>query len=102
MSDSQFLLKVFAAAFATVGIEEFIKNFLKVQKTWIYALLMIPLSIGSYFSVEMLPLWVIGGLLTIGSVQISYQTIVQGFKAIIKGVVSKINDTKSQGGDENV
>ena len=101
MIDSQFLLKVFTAAFATVGIEEFIKNFLKVQKTWIYALLMIPLSIGSYFSVEMLPLWVIGGL-TIGSVQISYQTIVQGFKAIIKGVVSKINDTKSQGGDENV
>ena len=55
MIDSQFLLKVFAAAFATVGIEEFIKNFLKVQKTWIYALLMIPLSIGTYISVEMLP-----------------------------------------------
>ena len=60
MIDSQFLLKVFTAAFATVGIEEFIKNFLKTKKTWVYALLMIPLSIGSYFSVEVLPMWVIG------------------------------------------
>ena len=100
MIDSQFLLKVFTAAFATVGIEEFIKNFLKTKKTWVYALLMIPLSIGSYFSVEVLPMWVIGGLLTIGCVQISYQTIVQGFKTIIENLARRIGSGDK--GAENV
>ena len=100
MIDSQFLLKVFTAAFATVGIEEFIKNFLKTKKTWVYALLMIPLSIGSYFSVEVLPMWVIGGLLTIGCVQISYQTIVQGFKVIIENLARRIGSGDK--GAENV
>lgn len=100
MIDSQFLLKVFTAAFATVGIEEFIKNFLKTKKTWVYALLMIPLSIGSYFSVEVLPMWVIGGLLTIGCVQISYQTIVQGFKVIIENLARRIDSGDK--GAENV
>ncbi len=100
MIDGQFLLKVLAAAFATVGIEEFIKNFLKTKKTWVYALLMIPLSIGSYFSAEVLPMWVIGGLLTIGCVQISYQTIVQGFKAIIKNLARRIGSGDK--GAENV
>lgn len=98
MIDSQFLLKVFTAAFATVGIEEFIKNFLKAKKTWVYALLMLPLSVACYFSVERLPLWVIGSLLTIGCVQICYQTIVQGFKAVIEGLSNKIKDK----GAENV
>ena len=96
MIDSQFLLKVFTAAFTTVGIEEFIKNFLKTKKTWVYALLMIPLSIGSY----LLPMWVIGGLLTIGCVQISYQTIVQGFKAIIENLARRIGSGDK--GAENV
>ena len=100
MIDSQFLLKVFTAAFTTVGIEEFIKNFLKTKKTWVYALLMIPLSIGSYFSVEVLPMWVIGGLLTIGCVQISYQTIVQGFKTIIENLARRIGSGDK--GAENV
>lgn len=100
MIDSQFLLKVFTAAFATVGIEEFIKNFLKTKKKWVYALLMIPLSIGSYFSVEVLPMWIIGGVLTIGCVQISYQTIVQGFKIIIKNLARRIGSGDK--GAENV
>ena len=97
MIDGQFLLKVFVAAFATVGVEEFVKNFLKTEKTFVYALLMLPLSVACYFSVECLPLWVIGGLLTVGCVQISYQTIVQGFKAIIEGFANKIKD-KDLGG----
>lgn len=90
MIDEQFFLKVLAAAFATVGIEEYLKNFIKTDRTIVYALLMIPLSVGSYFSAEKLPMWIIGSLLTIGCVQISYQTIVQGFKAITKGLTDKI------------
>ncbi len=92
MINSQFLLRVIVAAFATVGIMEFIKNFLKTSKTWIYAILMIPLSVGCYVSVELLPFAVIGSLLTIGSVQLCYQTLVQGFKAIISNVTSKVKD----------
>ena len=91
--NTQFLLRVIVAAFATVGIMEFIKNFLKTSKSWIYAVLMIPLSVGCYVSVELLPLAVIGSLLTVGSVQLCYQTLVQGFKAIIKNVTSKIENT---------
>lgn len=92
MIGSEFLIRVFVAAFATVGIMEFVKNFFKTGKTWIYALFMIPLSIGCYYSVEVLPLWVIGGLLTVGCVQISYQTIVQGFKVIIEGLSNRLKD----------
>ena len=92
MIDMQFLAKVFAASFATVGIEEYIKNFLKTEKTLVYAILMAPLAVGSYFSVEKLPLWVTGGLLTIGCVQIAYQTIVQGFKAVIENFADKLKD----------
>ena len=75
-------------------------SYLLSGKTWVYALLMIPLSIGSYFSVEVLPMWVIGGLLTIGCVQISYQTIVQGFKAIIENLARRIGSGDK--GAENV
>ncbi|MBQ2552998.1 MAG: hypothetical protein II563_09170 [Treponema sp.] len=87
--NSQFVLKVFVAAFATVGVEEFLKNFIKTEKTFIYAVLMIPLAVGCYFAIEALPVWVIGSLLTIGCVQICYQTIVQGFKTAIKGLSHK-------------
>ena len=94
--DSQFVLKVFVAVFATVGIEEFVKNFIKTEKTIIYAILMIPLSLGCYFAVEKLPTWVIGSLLTIGCVQIAYQTVVQGFKAIVEVVINKIKGKETE------
>ena len=45
-------------------------------------------------------MWVIGGLLTIGCVQISYQTIVQGFKAIIENLARRIGSGDK--GAENV
>lgn len=90
MIDSQLLLKVFIASFATVGIEEYAKNFLKTEKTFVYALLMLPLAVMCYFAAEKLPVWVIGSLLTVGCVQVCYQTIVQGFKALIEGFSSKL------------
>ena len=99
MIDSQFLLKVFVATFATVGFEEFIKNFLKTERTWIYAILMFPLSVASFLSVDRLPLWIIGSILTVGCVQICYQTVVQGFKAVIEGLLDRI---KNKGVEENV
>ncbi len=87
---TQFFLRVLVASFATVGIEEFLKNFIKTKKTTLYAFLMIFLSVANYLAVELLPPYVIGSILTIGSVQLCYQTLVQSFKAIIKNVSNKI------------
>lgn len=106
MINMEFLLKVMAALFATVGIEEYIKNFLKPKnKVW-YAVLMLPLSVGCYVVVELLPLWVIGSILTVGGVQLSYQTLVQGFKAIIESTTNKIKgsnvNVKESGEGQNV
>lgn len=100
MIDVQFLLKVLVASFATVGLMETAKNFWKTEKKVWYAVAMVPLSISSYFSVEVLPMWIIGGLLTIGCVQISYQTIVQGFKTIIENLARRIGSGDK--GAENV
>ena len=90
MIDSQFVRNVLTASFATVGIMEVAKNFFRTERTWIYALAMLPLAVVCYFAVEKLPPWIIGGLLTVGCVQICYQTIVQGFKAAIGGLAKKI------------
>ena len=100
MIDVQFLLKVLVASFATVGLMETAKNFWKPEKKVWYAVAMVPLSIGSYFAVEVLPMWIIGGVLTIGCVQISYQTIVKGFKIIIKNLARRIGSGYK--GAENV
>lgn len=102
MINTQFLLKVLVAAFATVGVEEVIKNFWKTDKKIWYAVIMIPLAVGCYVCTELLPIWVIGSLLTVGSVQLCYQTLVQGFKAIIENATNKIKNTDLKEGGENV
>ena len=56
MLDVQFMLRVLAASFATVGVVEAIKNFWKTERKIFYAVLMIPLSCACYVSVELLPL----------------------------------------------
>jgi hypothetical protein len=96
----QFALQVIVAALATVGIEEFIKNFMKNVKTIWYAVLMLPLSIGCFCAVNLLPTYVIGSLLTIGSVQLCYQTLIQGFKSVVTKITDKIES--STGSAKNV
>lgn len=98
MIDLQFLLKILAASFATVGIIETLKNFWKAKNNVWYAVLMIPFAIGCYLAAELLPIWVIGALLTVGSVQICYQTLVQGFKTIIESAKNKIANANLKGG----
>lgn len=104
MLDVQFMLRVLAASFATVGVVEAIKNFWKTERKIFYAVLMIPLSCACYVSVELLPLFVIGSVLTIASVQLCYQTLVQGFKAIIESMTNKIKGSgvASESGEDNV
>lgn len=85
------ILKVIIASFSTVGLMEYLKNFLKTEKTWLYSLLMPLFAIGCYLACEYLPVGVIGGLLTVGCVQLDYQVIVQGFKKAINKTINKID-----------
>lgn len=80
----EIIKNVFIASFATVGIVETAKNFIKTEKKWIYALVMIPMAIGCYAASVLAPSWVIGGLLTVGVTQLGYQTIVQVLNNFIK------------------
>lgn len=83
------ITKVALAGFGAVGLLEWIKNFFKFKKTWIWALIMPFVGVGCFAAVNYLPVAVIGGILTVGVVQLNYQVIVQGFKAIIKALLSK-------------
>lgn len=86
------ILKVIISSFSTVGIVEYLKNFIKTEKKWIYSLIMPVIAIGCYLACEYLPIGVIGAILTVGCVQLDYQVIVQGFKKAIDKSVDKIGD----------
>lgn len=90
MMNDNFLLKIIVASFATVGLEEYLKNFLKPKNKKWYAIIMLPLAVMCYVATAVLPQEVIGSVLTIGGVQLCYQTFVQGFKSIIDNITNKI------------
>lgn len=91
------VMKIVVAGFGAVGIEEYIKNFLPSKKSRWWALIMLPLSIGCFFAVHCLPLPVIGSVLTVGAVQIAYETLIQGFRAVIERVGGKARDDAGRG-----
>lgn len=86
------IMKIVIAGFGVVGIEEYLKNFLPEKRSKWWALIMLPLSVGSFFAVQYLPLSVIGSILTIGGVQLAYETLIQGFRAVIDRVGGKVKD----------
>lgn len=98
MEIENLLQNVVVAAFATVGLIEFLKNFIKVEKKWIYALLMIPISALCFFFCITEKEWGIGAMLTVGITQLCYQTIVQ----TMQGLVKKIIGNKVTGVDANM
>lgn len=80
---------VVISSLATVGLVEYIKNFIKPKnKVW-YAVIMLPVSILCYFCTDVLPETVIGGILTIGCVQLCYQTLIQGFQTMVTTITGK-------------
>lgn len=97
-------IKIGLAGFGAVGVMEWLKNFFKFKKTWVYALVMPVFAVGCYAAVHFLPPYVIGAILTVGVVQLNYQVIIQGFKAVIKALLSKaganINDNEDNSGDK--
>lgn len=91
MDYTEIVKNIIFAAIATVGLEEWLKNFIKTDKTWIYALIMMPLSVGSYCVCEYCPPAIIGSVITIGVVQICYQLIIQLLKKMIINKFDKTN-----------
>lgn len=93
MIDGAFLVKVVAAAFAAVGIEEWLKNFFSM-KAVVAALIMLPLAVGCFCAAELLPPAALGSLLTVGAVQLCYETLVQGFRAVIERISRKLEERR--------
>lgn len=84
-----YFLKALISALAGVGVMEWLKNFIKTEKTWIYSLIMPFIAVGCFCSIEYLPIGVFGSIMTIGIMQIDYQLLVQGIQKVVK---SKITD----------
>lgn len=95
---SKLIMKILIASFGAAGIIEYLKNFIKTNKSWVYSLIMPVVAVGCYCASEYLPVSVIGSIMTIGCVQLNYQVIVQGFQKITKAMISKIdtNTNKSE------
>ena len=95
---ASYIIKAVISAFAGVGLMEWLKNFIKTEKTWIYSLIMPVIAIGSFCSIEYLPIGVFGSFMTIGIMQVNYQLLIQGIQKVVK---SKINSlSKSEVEDE--
>lgn len=90
MNISELFMQIGIASFAATGFMEWLKNFLKFKNTVWYAILMPLVAIGCYFAIDKLPPIVIGCILTLGTVQLNYQLIVQSFKKIIETIVNKM------------
>lgn len=99
MINIEFLMKIIVACFATVGLEEYVKNFFKPKNKVCYAVIMLPLSVLCYASLSLLPVEVIGSILTVGGVQLCYQTFIQGFKLIAKNIAHQIKTNDLSVGD---
>lgn len=83
-----YIVKGIFSAFAGVGLMEWLKNFIKTEKTWVYSLIMPVVAVGCFCAIEYLPIGVFGSIMTVGIMQINYQLLIQGIQKIIK---SKIN-----------
>ena len=89
-----YFLKAVISALAGVGLMEWIKNFIKTEKTWIYSIIMPVIAIGCFCSIEYLPIGVFGSIMTIGIMQINYQLLIQGIQKIVKSKIGKIAESE--------
>lgn len=87
----ELLGEIIMAAFAAVGLEEWLKNFLPKNRK-LGAAIMLPLAAGCFFAARHLPTAAIGSALTVGSVQLCYETLIQGFRALVERAQGKIRD----------
>lgn len=89
-----YVLKAVISAFAGVGLMEWLKNFIKTKKTWVYSLIMPLVAVGCFYSIEYLPIGVFGSTLTVGIMQVNYQLLIQGIQKITKSKIDSIAKTE--------
>lgn len=87
-----YFIKAVISALAGVGVMEWLKNFIKTEKTWIYSIIMPFIAVACFCSIEYLPIGVFGSIMTIGIMQIDYQLLVQGIQKIVKSKIKMISD----------
>lgn len=91
---ASYFLKALISALAGVGLMEWLKNFIKTEKTWIYSLLMPFIAVGCFCSIEYLPIGVFGSIMTIGIMQIDYQLLVQGIQKVVKSKITSLSKSE--------
>ena len=89
-----YFIKAIISALAGVGLMEWLKNFIKTEKTWIYSAIMPVIAIGCFLSIEYLPIGVFGSIMTIGIMQVDYQLLIQGIQKIVKSKITKIAESE--------
>lgn len=90
-------LQVIVSAFGAAGLIEFLKNFIKTDKKIVYAIIMPPITVGCFLATYYLSPVVIGSVIAIGTVQLNYQIIIQGFAKLVTKSVDKISDKSLEG-----
>ena len=90
----EYFIKAIISALAGVGLMEWLKNFIKTEKTWIYSIIMPVIAVVCFCSIEYLPIGVFGSIMTIGIMQIDYQLLVQGIQQIVKSKLKKISESE--------
>ncbi|MBO7692556.1 MAG: hypothetical protein J6W16_07330 [Methanobrevibacter sp.] len=91
---ASYFLKAVISALAGVGVMEWLKNFIKTEKTWIYSLIMPFVAVGCFCSIEYLPIGVFGSIMTIGIMQIDYQLLVQGIQKVVKSKITSLSKSE--------
>ena len=90
----EYFIKAIISALAGVGLMEWLKNFIRTEKTWIYSIIMPFIAVGCFCSIEYLPIGVFGSIMTIGIMQIDYQLLIQGIQKIVKTKIGKIAESE--------
>lgn len=86
-----YIIKAIISALAGVGLMEWLKNFIKTEKTWIYSIIMPVIAIGCFCAIEYLPIGVFGSIMTIGVMQVGYQVLIQGIQKILQSKIDSIS-----------
>lgn len=86
-----YIIKAVISALAGVGLMEWLKNFIKTEKSWVFSLIMPFVAVGCFCAIEYLPIGVFGSIMTIGVMQVGYQVLIQGIQKILQSKIDSIS-----------
>jgi len=74
------LENVIFIVFSVVGIIQFLKGFIIIKQTWVWALIQIILCFVFAAVWQLLPSWIATAIVSLSMSQIGYETIIQNIK----------------------